>query len=163
MTVKEAIENLKAILEEATETEDAVSYVTSVDAESLNLAISALEKQIPQKAQKDLQPTCNNLATDTISRQAAIDALKGLPTWWADEGGYYGGAQPPMVALLEPEDAVSAIENLPSVQPERKKGEWIDDTFCSECGWTHEVESGFIGSVKQFSFCPNCGTDMRGK
>ena len=54
---------------------------------------------------------------DVISRQAAIDALKGLPTWWADEGGYYGGAQPPMVALLDPEDAVSAIENLPSAQP----------------------------------------------
>ena len=30
---------------------------------------------------------------DLISRQAAIDAIKGLPTWWADEGGYYGGAQ----------------------------------------------------------------------
>ena len=55
---------------------------------------------------------------DLISRQAAIDALKGLPTWWADGGGYYGGAQPPMVALLDPEDAVSAIENLPSAQPE---------------------------------------------
>ena len=55
---------------------------------------------------------------DLISRQAVIEALKGLPTWWADEGGYYGGAQPPMVALLDPEDAVSAIENLPSAQPE---------------------------------------------
>ena len=64
---------------------------------------------------------------DLISRQAAIDALKGLPTWWADEGGYYGGAQPPMVALLDPEDAVSAIENLPSAQPERT---------CVNCGRT---------------------------
>ena len=62
---------------------------------------------------------------DCISRQAAIDALKGLSTWWADEGGYYGGAQPPMVALLDPEDAVSAIENMPSAQPEIVK--------CREC------------------------------
>lgn len=31
---------------------------------------------------------------DLISRQAAIDALKGLPTWWANEGGYYEEAQP---------------------------------------------------------------------
>ena len=61
--------------------------------------------------------------SDLISRQEAIDAVKGLPTWWADEGGYYGGAQPPMVALLDPEDAVSAIENLPSAQT------WIP---CSE-------------------------------
>ena len=57
-------------------------------------------------------------SSDTIYRQAAIDALKGLPTWWADEGGYYGGARPPMVALLDPEDAVSAIENLPSAEPQ---------------------------------------------
>ena len=64
--------------------------------------------------------------SDLISRQAAIDALKGLPTWWADTGGYYGGAQPPMVALLDPEDAVSAIENLPPAQPEQR---WIP---CSE-------------------------------
>ena len=49
MTEKEAISKIKAILEEATETEDAVSYVTSVDAESLNLAIEALEKQMPKK------------------------------------------------------------------------------------------------------------------
>ena len=56
---------------------------------------------------------------DLISRSEAIEALKGLPTWWADEGGYYGGAQPPMEALLDPTDAVSAIENLPSAQPER--------------------------------------------
>ena len=70
---------------------------------------------------------------DLISRQAAIDALKGLPTWWADEGGYYGGAQPPMVALLDPEDAVSAIENLPSAQPEQQIPQmrgWV----CPVCG-----------------------------
>ena len=67
---------------------------------------------------------------DLISRQAAIDALKGLPTWWADGGGYYGGAQPPMVALLDPEDAVSAIENLPSEQPEYRLDEWCTD--CKE-------------------------------
>ena len=100
---------------------------------------------------------------DNISRQAALDALKGLPTWWADEGGYYGGAQPPMVALLDPEDAVSAIENLPSAQPERKKGKWINRSLnilypdwerytCSVCG-KHSYN---------YDFCPNCGADMRG-
>ena len=62
-----------------------------------------------------------------IYKQAAIDALKGLPTWWADEGGFYGGAQPPMTALLDPEDAVSAIANLPSAQPEIIR--------CKDCKW----------------------------
>jgi len=52
---------------------------------------------------------------------------------------------------------------LSFTEPERKKGQWIDNTFCSECGWVHEVESGFIGSVEQFNFCPNCGADMRGE
>ena len=61
---------------------------------------------------------------DNISRAAAISALKGLPTWWADEGGYYGGAQPPMTALLEPNDAVSAIKNLPKIVDEIQN-RWI--------------------------------------
>ena len=63
-------------------------------------------------------------------------------------------------------DVVTAydIANAPTIESElRKKGKWIDNTFCSECGWIHEVESGFIGSVNQFNFCPNCGADMRGE
>ena len=76
-------------------------------------------KQLPSvQPEKRTEERTETHACDLISRQAAIDALKGLPTWWADGGGYYGGAQPPMVALLDPEDAVSAIENLPSAQPE---------------------------------------------
>lgn len=62
------------------------------------------------------------MSGDLISRQDAIEAIMGLPTWWADDGGYYGGAQPPMEALLDPKDVVSAIENLPSAKSERK---WI--------------------------------------
>ena len=38
------IENLKAILEECTASEDAVSYVNSEDAGTLKAAIEALEK-----------------------------------------------------------------------------------------------------------------------
>lgn len=44
MTNQEAIEILKDILEEATETENSVCYVTSVDEEPLRMAIEALEK-----------------------------------------------------------------------------------------------------------------------
>ena len=105
---------------------------------------------------------------DLISRQAAVDALKGLPTWWADEGGFYGGAQPPMIALLDPEDAVSAIENLPSAQQERKKGKWIPyleehhDMFkCSNCGNITRVP--FKCFSPPYRYCPNCGADMRGE
>ena len=78
---------------------------------------------------------------DLISRQAAIDCL-GF-TW--------------------PEDA---IRNLPSAQPERKKGEWLPDNrpgggfwVCSECKFPSEA---FAADVL-YKFCPNCGADMRGE
>ena len=86
-------------------------------------------------------------ACDCISRQAAIKAVMGLPTWWADEGGYYGGAQPPMEALLDPEDAVSAIENLPSAQPEIIR--------CKDCKWKQGSECVRFADVRPFpdDFC----------
>ena len=49
MTESEAIKNLKDILDECTESEEAVCYVTDVDAPALEMAIKALEKQIPKK------------------------------------------------------------------------------------------------------------------
>ena len=51
--------------------------------------------------------------------------------------------------------AIKALE-----QPERPKGKWVHNIYCSECGWANEVEPGFVGSVKGFNFCPNCGADM---
>ena len=51
----------------------------------------------------DLQPTCNNLATDCISRQDAIDALSQYP-------------------FEKVVNCVSIIEELPSTQPEQR---WI--------------------------------------
>lgn len=45
MTECEAIKNLKAILNECTESEESVCYVTSADAPALEMAIKAMEKQ----------------------------------------------------------------------------------------------------------------------
>ena len=93
-----------------------------------------------------------------IYKQAAIDALNGLPTWWADEGGFYSGAQPPMTALLDPEDAVSAIANLPSTQQEI--------IHCKDCIWyelpSHKISencvrwmksNGILLPIKPDDFC----------
>lgn len=98
---------------------------------------------------------------DFISRESAIEALKSLPTWWGDGGGWYGHAQPPMVALLDPLDAVNAIDNIPAadVRPV-KRGKWLeyDDTEyfrakCSLCG-------NWIDTRHGTNYCPNCGAQM---
>ena len=95
----------------------------------LAMWLKELQKLRAVETEKRTEERTKTHACDCISRQAAIKAVMGLPTWWADEGGYYGGAQPPMEALLDPEDAVSAIENLPSAQPEI--------IYCKKCEhWT---------------------------
>ena len=90
------------------------------------------------------------ISSDCVSRQAAIDQLHQSYN------------------LL---DAEQRIEDLPSVQPERKKGEWIhkpdiyldEQTWeCSECGEPWIFIEG-TPSENNANFCPNCGADMRGE
>lgn len=87
---------------------------------------------------------------DTISRQAAIDALKEA-------------FNPSITNFVK---AKMVIDNLPSEQPERPKGKWIPQDHnksngmastlvfyypkCSECGH----------SGNYTNFCPRCGADM---
>lgn len=87
---------------------------------------------------------------ETIYRQDAIEAIKSLPRWIMDANGEFQPVDPPTVSMLDPEDAVSAIENLPSAQPDctdcKKHGDYyifgcdlageylhghLDDDFCS--------------------------------
>lgn len=93
------------------------------------------------------------MSDDLISKQEAIHALGYRPLVWGMNDPYSFGAQ------KQYDKDRLAIEALPPVQ--RKTGKWIDDTYCSECGWANEVESGFIGSVKGFKFCPKCGAEMK--
>ena len=66
MRESEAIKNLKDILSECTESGEAVCYITDVDAPALEMAIKALEKQIPKKPKTDdryvmyICPWCND-------------------------------------------------------------------------------------------------------
>lgn len=91
--------------------------------------------------------------SDLIDRQDAINAVKHA---WAKG--------------LEP---TQYIEALPSAEPERKKGKWIDGMLYQdfdESEWEKvkcSVCKRFI--VKQifyydnkYHFCPYCGADMRG-
>lgn len=65
------------------------------------IAISALQAQ-------NLQPTCNNLATDTISRHAAIDALCRRCDLAAEDDD----------PCTEKCNDIKILEKLPSAQPE---------------------------------------------
>ena len=95
-----------------------------------------------------------DLANDTISRKAALDALE----WkWAGKAAF------------------DAIKALPSAQPERKRGRWemlqmpISPPVykCSVCG-SHALQSVTGRLMNRHyeanltNYCPNCGADMRG-
>ena len=69
---------------------------------------------------------------DLISRQAAIDLFPNDTLEWDMKDGY---AAPYLVRRM--------IEELPSAQPERKKGKWIH---------YYDIEEG--------NYCPNCGAKM---
>ena len=69
--------------------------------------------------------------------------------------------------LIRLTDAMDALRDMPSAQPERKKGEWIPEFngkftggaywfSCSKCKRiVPEVRNG------GWNFCPQCGADMR--
>ena len=103
----------------------------------------------------DLALLGTNLAevgTDCISRQAALDAINGLPKWIDTENG----------VCLDYADVLAVLsEHLPSAQPMRKKGKWIYDSpvtmKCDQCEYV--VRNWF---AKHFRYCPSCSADMRG-
>ena len=92
--------------------------------------------------------------SDLISRQAAIDALaEFVPYAICDESteSYCNGLT----------DAYNLILQLPSAEPKRKQGEWIEKCsydgmrnyyYCTLCGVRNDWKS---------NFCPHCGVDMR--
>lgn len=60
------------------------------------------------------------------------------------------------------------LNSMPSVQPKRKTGWWIDNTVafyrgCSECGALvpSRMEEIFLNlEGKKLNYCPNCGAKM---
>lgn len=93
----------------------------------------------------DEQPTVEP-DTDTISRQAVLDAILQKPAWHNSDGSFYHSD--------DIKDAVNAVP--PSAQPQRM-GHWIDRNdnvaTCSVCGkrW---------GLYRLLNYCPNCGAEM---
>lgn len=68
--------------------------------------------------------------------------------------------------VVDRQDLIDSIDELPSVTPERPKGKWIriagfeDCNYdkCSVCG----VYQVFYYGKPSTNFCPNCGAEMSG-
>lgn len=90
---------------------------------------------------------------DLIDREKAIDVISKLPVK-IDNLGYTW-----MISI----DVLKQIDNIPSVEPKRKMGKWIEDETgygywtCSVCGFVTEASVANI----LYHYCPNCGSDMR--
>ena len=63
--------------------------------------------------------------------------------------------------LSELKAVLEDVEEMPTIEPERKKGTWIeyDNSHC-ECPFCHEEWSYFNNEVEYFNYCPNCGAEM---
>lgn len=124
----------------------------------------------------------SKLDTDLISRQAAIEALTGWETDPTDEEIVRTlKALPPVepkpvcedcidryavLAELDPQSyEYKVVKELPSVEPGRPKGEWMDFGECSVCRkQAYDFIEGCVEGVEYMpNFCPNCGADMRGE
>lgn len=104
-------------------------------------------------------------SSDSISRQAAIDALDvgaEVLRRVLDEADVVGVERAKYewgLGLIE--SHIADVNDLPSVQPERKKGKKIVKSngrmgywACDKCGETIHPDD---------NFCPNCGVDLRGE
>ena len=94
--------------------------------------------------------------SDTISRQAAIDALRKMQTYKMFSGDD--------MLLIDQAGAMTELMLLPPAEP--KRGRWIyyiDDLFPAEstmeCNQCHAEQPLTCDD----EFCPHCGADMRGE
>jgi hypothetical protein len=138
MTREEIINEIKCILSELDNGEDAVSYLTQNDVKWLNENIKALEQQ-----------SCE----DAISRSEALKTINNMDI-------------PEDMCTFEIMSHIGVeIGTLPPVQPKSKTGHWIEERYdsgnmigwhCSNC----YDKTGFVTTCA-WDFCPNCGSDNR--
>ena len=137
MNIEQAVQNLEDIKSK---------YTWSIGADgALDMAISALRAQ-------NLQQTCNQLATNTIDRQVAIDAI--LREYNDDDSDYPTDYQQGLHA------AKKIIEQLPSAQPVHNTGKWVRGTGhgLGVYNWTCKCGHVIVATVPD-RFCGACGCD----
>ena len=97
---------------------------------------------------------------DMISRKAAIGLIRSLypsaPIMRRNRERWEEKYKPYI-------EAEKALEQLPSAEPERKRGRWIFTKYytweCSECGESPTKGTGYTQSSDElYAFCPHCGS-----
>ena len=109
--------------------------------------------------------------SDLIGRQAAQDVVNAI----CERCGKYKEYNGVMCGTCALDGVEDSIEDLPSAEPERKRGKWISgaylqDTevkrysaglmYCSVC--KHEAYSDTDYGEQLFDYCPYCGARMVG-
>ena len=94
--------------------------------------------------------------SDLINRQGTIDRINEYIEEYSEIDSD-GNHSEKWCAMQE---AKMTIKNMPSAQPERPKGKWVEKphvygvAYCSLCDYELHTNDT--------NFCPNCGADMRG-
>ena len=104
--------------------------------------------------------------SDAVSRNAIIQKLNTMDRYVSEELILCDTDKkfPKNEVFIVDDVYEEIVENLSSVQPERKKGKWIKGVgengittseFCSCCRYENKHWC-------DWNFCPNCGADLRG-
>lgn len=142
MTREKAIEELKAASDEVVRHWDISTAELYAEAE---IRIAAFETAT--KALK-AEP-CG----DCVSREAVLEAIDD-----EDDLGFMG-------VFSNHHDAIKfkeTIKALLAVDPEHKKGEWIEFDHGMGCRYLQCPYCGeFMSKSNNHSFCPNCGAELK--
>ena len=149
---------LAAIAQKA---KDELADVNHYFLEGVQLAVDVVEGMPePKEAENGSMPcpdarnSHDRTTDDCISRQAAVELIERMKSFHQDA-----------------DDIAEMIANMPSAQPERKRGKWIygedeygiDGYHCDKCGFfvPWDYAHKFINYIEDYKFCPGCGADMR--
>ena len=80
------------------------------------------------------------------------DALINVSERESNVDGAYG--------YIDTKSIIDKIDDAPTIEPERKKGEWIDLDYTE--AWLYKCDQCGRRSDFKDNYCPDCGADMRG-
>lgn len=109
--------------------------------------------------------------SDLIKREDVNNATERICSL-CEEYKKYNGV---MCGACHLDDFIRIIDDIPSAEPERKTGKWIEREVFESKGQVEELQSAkcsvcgkynttpYLYYFDNFPYCPSCGADMRGE